>query len=511
MDVYEELRIQLESGPLTAFLSSMIQSLALTKLEGNDLATAGAALVVIPSAIWFGYRAFQNNKRKGNNKYPPLSPTGILETIQSLSGNDYPWFMLRTSKALNSSIFRIPLPIIGSPMTIVAGDLNTVRQVLTDEKTIKPPALYQKLDIINGSGVSSMFTSNGQPWHGRRKSVAPAFSSNHVRRMNRVALEKTELWIQERLRPMMEEGKSFDVAKEMIDVILAAVCETAFEYMMSDDEKEVFLSSLDLALKEFLFKSTVNPFRQWFGLFFPDRRRALAAAKELRNISFKIVNAYRKLESPVKGTIINQIMTAAVYKNDEERAADVLSFLVAGHDTTAYSISWILLELARNPLELARLQTSLAGMSPEEWSNSDALNMVIKEGVRLHPVSTGGSSRQIGKDMITSPTKYFMPKGSIIFMPFILLLRNPDIYGNNADAFVPSRWENATQDMTSAWLPFSLGKQNCIGQSLANAEMRCIVARICSEVDLKVENEGTVEYFLTLKPAGALLKASKRE
>ena len=101
-----------------------------------------------------------------------------------------------------------------------------------------------------------------------------------------------------------------------------------------------------------------------------------------------------------------------------------------------------------------------------------------------------------------------MPNGSIVIIPLILPLWNQDIYGENVDEFVPSRWGNATQEMTS---PFSLGKQNRIGQSLANTEMRCTVARLCSEFDFQVEEQGTVECFLTLKPAGALLTASKKE
>jgi len=63
--------------------------------------------------------------------------------------------------------------------------------------------------------------------------------------------------------------------------------------------------------------------------------------------------------------------------------------------------------------------------------------------------------------------------------------------------------------MLDAFNPFSLGKQNCVGQSLAQAETFAIVARICSEFELSVESEGTVDFFLTLKPVGARLRARK--
>jgi len=64
-----------------------------------------------------------------------------------------------------------------------------------------------------------------------------------------------------------------------------------------------------------------------------------------------------------------------------------------------------------------------------------------------------------------------------------------------------------TQEMVDALNPFSLGKQNCLGQSLAQAETFSIVARIITKFELSVETEGKVDFFLTLKPVGAILKA----
>jgi cytochrome P450 len=79
----------------------------------------------------------------------------------------------------------------------------------------------------------------------------------------------------------------------------------------------------------------------------------------------------------------------------------------------------------------------------------------------------------------------------------------------NADEYVPSRWDHPTQAQKDSFMLFSAGKQNCVGQSLAQAELHCIVPRILSEVELEVEEEGTITWFLTLKPIGARLKAKR--
>merc|ERR1712154_614618 len=96
-------------------------------------------------------------------------------------------------------------------------------------------------------------------------------------------------------------------------------------------------------------------------------RRAETAADNLEKLSFKIMDEYRKSKNPSKGTIIDRIMKNDAYENDSERAADVTTFLVAGHDTTAYSIAWILKELAKNPEEQEKLRNSLRSTEKENW------------------------------------------------------------------------------------------------------------------------------------------------
>jgi cytochrome P450 len=474
-------------------------------LDGVSTTDDPTLLITVLMIILLSTLAVSKVGRK-RDRDPPLAPGGIFKTAEMISGKEFPWFMLRTMQELNSSVFRMSLPIPGTPMVVAVGELETVREILTDPLSKKPAAIFRSMDNIT-NGHPSIISLDGEPWAARRKSTAPAFSSHHIRRKNRVAVEKTEIWIKEKLRPMVEEGKSFDVAKEMIGITLSAICETAFEYDMPDEEKSLFVSELDFTLKQFMFKTMVNPLRKVFGPFLADRRRALQASKNVSNISRNIMDAYRRLEAPEKDTIIDRIMKSDAYKNDDERLADMTVFLIAGHDTTAYSLAWILLELARNPMQMTKLRESLSNAPPEDWSRSEVLRIIVKEGLRLHPVVPGGSIRTIGRDIETK-TGMLLPKGSIIFMPFIMLLRNPIIF-ENENTFQPSRWEKPSKEMADAFLPFSLGKQNCIGQSLANAELHCIVARICAEFDLKVKEEGTVDYFLTLKPAGARLIARK--
>jgi cytochrome P450 len=306
----------------------------LDRLSPTDVPTLLiTVLVIIVLSTW----AVSKVGRK-RDRDPPLAPGGIFKTVEMISGKEFPWFMLRTMKELNSSVFRLSLPIPGTPMVVAVGEQETVREILTDPLTKKPEAIYRSMDNAT-NGHPSIISLNGEPWAARRKSTAPAFSSNHIRRMNRVAVEKTESWIKEKLHPMVEEGKSFDVAKEMIGITLSAICETAFEYDMPDEEKSLFISELNLVFREFVFKTAMNPLRRVFGLFLTDRRRAFQASKNVSKISRNIMDAYKRLEAPAKDTIIDRIMKSDAYKNDGERLADITVFLIGGHESTAYSLA----------------------------------------------------------------------------------------------------------------------------------------------------------------------------
>ena len=166
--------------------------------------------------------------------------------------------------------------------------------------------------------------------------------------MNQVALEKTEKWIQDVLIPCTKAGKSFDVSKEMISITLDAICKTAFEYEVSEIEKDNFVNNLELQLKEFLTKSINNPFRKYLGTWIPDRKRALKASKDNSMFARKIIANYRANPDPLPGTIIDCLCRNPCYANDDELAADVVLFLTAGHDVS--SIQFLLMRsVVSNP------------------------------------------------------------------------------------------------------------------------------------------------------------------
>ena len=476
------------------------------KIIGREQALLIVSSVAAVVAAHYALRGLQKRRSEREAQYPPMAPVGMGEVIKEISSPNYPWFMLRMANESNSFTFRINLPMLGTPMVVAVGDFETQRAILRNRQSERPLVFYKSFNNITG-GVASIFSSNGEYWHARRKLIAPAFGKENVQRMNDIAMAKIEIWIETKLGPMADRGEAFDVSMEMLSVMLSSICETAFEYNLTIEDHKAYMHDLDLCLKEFLFKSTANPLRPIFGYFLSERQQAHRAGARLMGFAKKIIDNYRVLQNPVKGSIIDRLMTSDVFGSDQERQAEIVFVLLAGHDSTAHSISWILLELARNPQHVQDVRRSLVSLQSEDWERSEPLQNVIKEGMRLHPVTAAGSLRVISDDMKTKEG-YLLPKGSIAFMPMILLFRNPRVY-INPNQFLPERWQQADQAMIDSFLPFSMGKQNCVGQALAKIEIHSVIARICSEFDLSLVDEGKAEFFITLKPVGVKLLARR--
>mmetsp|Transcript_14204 Transcript_14204/g.32649 ORF Transcript_14204/g.32649 Transcript_14204/m.32649 type:complete len:488 (+) Transcript_14204:407-1870(+) len=435
-------------------------------------------------------------------RYPPVAEGGFRKHMAMAMSTEMPFWLLEQCNRLNTRIFQLTFPVSATNFFFIISDMATFRQIMTDPTTEKPSRLYNKLNNISGS--STILTLNGEPWQSKRKAAAHAFSSRHIRRMSTVALVKTEAWIEQTLSSHVRDGTPFDVSKEMLTIILAQICETAFEYQMSHQEANDFKINLDLALDEFTKQDPVNPLRKYMpASWLPDRQRAIVAVDWIRNLIERMVEQYNKSANHVEGSVIQLIMQSDRFASHKEKVAQLYEFLLAGHDTTAYSIAWILKSLADHPDEQSRLRVALR-RSADNWSQCEELKCVIKEGMRLRPVAR--SIRVLGRDVVTADKKV-LPAGSIAAFHFLPLFRDPAVF-DKPDEFVPGRWVNPTKAMTD-FAPFAMGKQNCMGQSLAQSNMLTIVARIISAYELSVVKEGKAVYNLTLKPTGVLLRARK--
>jgi hypothetical protein len=143
--------------------------------------------------------------------------------------------------------------------------------------------------------------------------------------------------------------------------------------------KTFFVKELEFCMKESVFKIVIYLLRKDFEFFFQERCR--------QSFSLGIIKVYKNLKNRIKDTIFDRIMNINTYTNDNERAADISFLLIVGSDTISFTIAWILKELTQNTKEQQKLWDSLSLKQKEDWSQSETLRKIMKEGMRLHPVA----------------------------------------------------------------------------------------------------------------------------
>lgn len=464
-------------------------------------------LLTILLAAAFLYLRPKMRKSEIKLSSPRVAPAGYLETLKQFGGPNGPFFLLDMSRKMSCQIFRINLPPTG---VYIVSNPKAAREILADKETDKPSSIYKAWESISGGPTLFTRKTNDKLWKSVRKGTAHAFASSQVRRMNQICSEHAERWISDRLEPMIVENKSFDPSKEMTRLVFGAVMESAFEYASSDEDFDFFSHHCEVALREFA-KQTMNPFRKFYQMLNPSYNDVLRSCENLQAFVMKIINSYRN--NPAKSdddTVIKLIL-----KNDDlsdkEKVSEILLFMIAGFDTTGYSLSSTLILLAKHPQVQKKLQQQLLSMDFDQRPKSSYLHCVIKESMRLIPVTAMSSFRVVKRDFHVQDGKdhkMVIPRNAIVCIPSILMMRDQSIF-SDPDIFNPERWETNNKDMNEASMPFTAGSRNCPGQTLANAELHTTVVKLLSKYTFELETEGKLDFFLTLKYMGAKVRASR--
>ena len=179
--------------------------------------------------------------------------------------------------------------------------------------------------------------------------------------------------------------------------------------------------------------------------------------------------------------------------SDEELRDELVTLLVAGHETTATSLAWSLERLVRHPDKIARLRDEVA-------TGEDAyLDAVCKETLRLRPVLPL-VARVLKQDVEIGG--YRLAAGITVTPSIHLIHRRPDIYPEPR-RFRPERFLEQPAG-TYTWIPFGGGVRRCLGATFALFEMRQVLSSIVSRVDLRpavADSERVARRAITLSPA----------
>lgn len=420
--------------------------------------------------------------------------------------------------------------------------LNSERLLVTSPKAIaevlvtksydfiKPTQLRSGLGRILGVGV---LLAEGDEHKFQRKNLMPAFAFRHVKDLYPVFWEKARQGVQamtkEALAQAAEEPTSQDPEKATagnravmevgqwasritLDIIGTAGLGRDFG-AIADPTNKLFQT----------YNALFKPSRQarmigmlslilpgWLVYRLPMRRNGdvWAASQTIRDTCRELIREKQEKLSRKELTDVD-ILSVALESGGftEENLVDqLMTFLAAGHETTASSMTWAIYMLSRNPEVQARLRQEVreklppiddpnATISSLDIDHMPYLNAVCSEVLRyFSPV--GLTLREAGVD--TSIAGHKVPKGTRIILGITATNKNPELWGPDAGTFNPDRWlpqhegdkRSASGGATSnyAMMTFLHGPRSCIGMSFAKAEFACLLAAWVGKMEFELRD-----------------------
>ncbi len=198
--------------------------------------------------------------------------------------------------------------------------------------------------------------------------------------------------------------------------------------------------------------------------------------------------------------------------SDENLRDEIATLLLAGHDTTAYALTWTLYLLGRNPKAYERVIDEVCGVVHDELPTAEHvedlpfLTQVVHESLRLYPPSWGLARVPVRDDQVGNHT---LPAGAMVLMSPYVLHRHRELW-DDPEAFRPERFTREV--VTSpAYMPFGAGPRTCLGQHFATLELRIVLATILSRARVELVDHEPVaaRAGITLQPARPVMARAR--
>lgn len=346
-----------------------------------------------------------------------------------------------------------------------------------------------------------LLTSEGDFWLRQRRLAQPAFHRARIAGYASTMVEYTE-----RLLHEWQDGEERDIHKEMMRLTMQIVGKTLFDGDVERDAQEVGKSlELLLELGANFRRTLLVP--HWLPT--PTNIRQERAIRQIEKVLYRII-AEKRASGRDAGDLLSMLLAAqdedGSRMTDQQLRDETITLFLAGHETTANTLSWTWWLLAQNPAVEARLHAELSEVLAGNAPSLDDLpklvytNHVITESLRLYPPAWGTARTAIEDHEIAG---YPVPKGSGVSFAQWTVHRDPRWY-DAPEEFRPERWEGDLLKRIPkfAYFPFGGGPRQCIGNSFALMEAALILATVAQRFRFRlVEGHPVVPLAsITLRP-----------
>lgn len=425
----------------------------------------------------------------------PPGPRGVpLIGSASQAAQDYFEFITENARKYGDVVY---FEIVNEPFFQLnhPDDIESVL-VENNQQFSKGRLNQELLTPVFGTGL---FTSEGETWRDQRHLIQPLFQPERISVYGNIMTECTERLLEE-----WTNEKRIDVHETMKGLTLEIVARSLLGVDIRRDIRTIG-RNLNVVLR--YIDSTSNLLLpSWAPT--PGNRRYRRAITELESIVDRIITERR---TGTDGTDVVSKLIATEDERDERMNTrqlrdEVMTFLIAGHETTAATLTYAVYLLAKHPEAEQRLVeelvTVLDGDSPSiaEGSELTFTDRVITETMRLFPPANR-IHREPAEGVVIRG--HPIPAGATVVLPQWVVHRDPRWYRDPL-AFHPERWTDAfqTQLPRLAYFPFGAGPRRCIGDRFARLEATLVLATILQRyhLELSPETSLTVEAAVATRP-----------
>jgi cytochrome P450 len=355
--------------------------------------------------------------------------------------------------------------------------------------------------LLSGALGQGLLTSEGETWRRQRQLAQPAFQLDQIQKYGAVMVSYTE-----RLLQGWKAGEARDVHADMMRLTLDIVARTLFGTSV-EGKAEVVGGALDVLMTFYAGMMAWFPWLQWLPT--PGNLRFRRAVRDLDAVIYETITR-RRTEGPGGEDLLSRLLTlrdeSGQGMTDRQLRDEVVTLFLAGHETTALTLSYCFYLLATHPEAEARLSAELAEVlrgRPPASADVPRLRYaewVVKESMRLYPPAPS-----IGREAINDCEigGYHVPEGTQIGLMQWIVHRDPRWF-DDPEAFKPERWDNdlARRLPRGAYFPFGDGPRICIGNHFAMMESVLILATVLQRYRLELAPGYRLELFpsITLRP-----------
>jgi cytochrome P450 len=385
------------------------------------------------------------------------------------------------------------------------GDIFYYRAAWLQVYFLNHPDLIEAVLVRNYQGVlkdhvirksrwffgEGLLTNEGESWLRQRRLAQPAFHreriAGYAKTMTGYATQQLDGW---------KTDQPFDIHQEMMQLTLRVVVRALF----SVEPEQI--GAISTAMNVMMRNSTgvrllLPPIARYLPT--PGMIGFRRAVRELDAAVYRIIAARRKDERD-SGDLLSMLMQArdedGGRMNDKQLRDEVMTFLLAGHETTALTLSWTWHLLAQHPAVEEKLQAeleSVLGGRVPEFSDLPALaftERVIKESMRLYPPAWSLARTVVSGFELRG---YQISAGANVVMSQWIMHRDPR-YFTDPEKFDPDRWlpERAQKLPRFAYFPFGGGPRQCIGNSFAMMEAAILLASIAQRFRLRATSNDEI-------------------